>query len=119
VFRRRLGAEQCSEHVVIIDIVINSTVNIIIIIILHSFYAPDECAVPTQTVCLQTRLATVCSGTWKSQCYVSEKKQLTSLPSSAFHSLSETAGVDAEAEAAAASAALLISSATGGSALET
>ena len=41
---------------------------------------------------------------------------LTSLPSSAFHSLSETAGPDAAAAAAARDAVLFISSATGGSA---
>ncbi len=116
---------QSSEHIIISNIVINSIVNIIvIIIILHSFDAGTECAVPTQSswtpgqpVYLQMLPVTVCFGNWKSQCYVSEKRQLTSLPSSVFHSLSETAGVDEEAEAAAASAALLISSATGGSAL--
>ena len=48
---------------------------------------------------------------------MSQKRQLTSLPSSVFHSLSETAGVDEDAEAPAASAGLLISSAIGGSAL--
>ena len=104
---------QPSEHTVISNFVMNSIVDIIIIIIiLHSFHAGAECA-----VCPQMLLVTVCFENWKPEWYMSEKRQLTSLPSSVFHSLSETAGVDEEAEAAAASAALLISSATGGSAL--